>query len=311
MNVRAEPGSPRAADAARRGRWHANARVRDAVDGYLFIAPAVLIIGIFVLGAAVYALYLSFTNYTGLSAPSFVGLHNYVTTFRDAIALQSFVNTLIFTGVTIPANVVLALGVGLILNRRFVGIRFLRTAYFIPVVVSTVVAVSVFKAMYDFRYGVFNAILGLVGIAPIGWYADQHYAMLSVIVLSLWKSVSFNSIIFLAALQDTPDDLIDAAKVDGANALRRFGHVILPHLRPVVTFILILSAIGGFRIFTEPYVLTQGGPANATRTIMLYVYNSAFSYNQMGYAAALSFVLLVIILVLSLILLYLSESEAA
>lgn len=306
---RLEFGTTGGTRAVRRGRWR-TARVREAVDGYLFIAPAVLILGVFVLGAGIYALYLSFTNYTGLSAPHFVGLHNYAATFHDTIALQSFANTLIFTGVTIPANIALSLGAGLILNRRFIGVRFLRTAYFIPVVVSAVVAVSVFKAMYDFRYGVFNAILGLVGIQPIGWYADQHYAMLSVIILSLWKSISFNSIIFLAALQDTPDDLIDAAKVDGANAIQRFAHVILPHLRHVVTFVLILSAIGGFRVFTEPYVLTQGGPDNATRMIMLYIYNSAFSYNQMGYAAALSFVLLAIILILSLILLRLSEPDA-
>ncbi|NOZ29495.1 MAG: sugar ABC transporter permease [Chloroflexi bacterium] len=291
-----------------RRRWRPM-RVREAIDGYMFIALSALIIGVFVLFAAGYAFYLSFTNYSGFQPPQFVGLRNYVNVFRDTIALQSFRNTLIFVMVTVPLNVLLSLAVAMLLNREFVGMRLIRSIYFIPVVVSAVVTVTIFKVLYEFPDGVFNELLKAAGLEPIAWYRDKHYALISIMIMSLWKSTSFNSIIFLAALQDTPRDLIDAAKVDGADGWQRFLNVIVPHLRPVITFVVVLGTIGGFRVFTEPYVLTQGGPENATRTIALYTYNNAFQYRMFGYAGALSFVLLAIILLISLIQLRLSRAD--
>lgn len=291
-----------------RRRWNPM-RGQEALDGYIFIFMSLVIIGVFVLFATGYAFYLSFTNYSGFRPPQFVGLRNYINVFRDTIALQSFRNTLFYVMITVPLNLILSLAAAMLLNREFRGIRFVRSAYFVPVVVSAVVTVTIFKAMYEFPDGVFNELLKLIGLKPIAWYRDKRYALMSIIIMSLWKSTSFNSIIFLAALQDTPQDLIDAAKVDGANAWQRFLNVIVPHLRPVITFVVVLGTIGGFRIFTEPYVLTQGGPENATRTIALYTYNNAFQYRMFGYAGALSFVLLAIILLISLIQLRLSRAD--
>jgi ABC-type sugar transport system permease subunit len=279
-----------------RVRWWRSLKGRERIDGYAFMSLSLFIVGVFVFLALGLAFYLSLTDYTGFAPPRFIGLKNYLDIFRDSIALKSFANTLQFVVMTVVANVVLALAIALLLNRVFPGIRFVRAAYLVPVVATGVVTISIFKMLYAFPYGVFNQILSWVGLEPIGWYTDKRYALFSVVLLTLWHRLPFLGMIFLAAMQDVPQDLMGAAKVDGANAWQRFLHVTLPHLWPMITFVAVISTIEGFRYLLGPLVLTGGGPQNATRTIALYIYNNAFQYHQMGYAGAISFILLLIIL---------------
>jgi multiple sugar transport system permease protein len=284
-------------------------RLSREAQGWLFMAPAVAVIGVFLIASGLFALYLSFTDYNALRAPHFIGLANYRRILADPIAVRCFLNTVKYVVMFVPANLVLALAVALLLSRPVRGIRIIRTVYFIPVVISSVVVVSIFKAVFEFKFGVANYLLQMAHLEPVPWYSDRHWALFTIALLGLWKSVPFNSIIFLAGLQDVPGELLDAARVDGANAWGRFRHVIVPYLRPVITFVLVLSTIGAFRVFTEMFVLTKGGPENSTRTISLYAYNTAFTYWNMGYASALSFVLMGIVLVIALVQLRVSRTE--
>lgn len=289
-------GDPARARAGARSR-----RFAQHLHGWLFIGPAVLVIGTFVIASGFHAFYLSFTNYNALAPPHFVGISNYRRILADPIAMRSFLNTVKYAVMFVPLNLALSLALALLLSRTLRGMRIIRGIYFVPVVVPMVVVVSIFKALCEYKFGVVNYVLGLVHLGPVPWYSDRHWALFTIVMLGLWKSAPFNAIIFLAGLQDVPAELMDAARADGANAWERLRHVVLPYLRPVTTFVLVLSTIGAFRVFTEMYVLTKGGPENSTRTISLYAYNTAFTYWNMGYASALSFVLLGIVLLIALV----------
>jgi ABC-type sugar transport system permease subunit len=283
---------------------------REDLAGWGFLSFAFAIVGVFVVSAIGYIGYLSLTDYSGIGTPGWVGLKNYADLFADPVARTALVNTLIVTGVSVPAILVLSLAVALLLNREFRGVRFVRAAYFLPSVISVVVAAAVFRTLYEYPNGVVNTLLDVVGIAPIAWYTDSRYALGAVIVLNVWRSVAFFGLIFLAALQDTPQALLDAAKVDGANAPQRLRHVIVPHLRPVILFATVLSTVWGFRTFAEPNVLTNGGPGDATRTVALYAYNSAFQFQRFGFASAMAILLLIVIVLVSVVQLKLRDDDA-
>jgi multiple sugar transport system permease protein len=200
----------------------------------------------------------------------------------------------------VPANLVLALGIALLMNRQFPGMRLIRSVYFVPVVVSGVVVVSIFRFLYDRDFGPINAVLTTIGFEPVPWLWDARWAMWSIIGMDLWKASAFFSIIFLAALQDVPRELHEAAEVDGAGSIRRFLHVTVPSLRPVITAVLMLSSIGAFRVFVPMFVLTEGGPAYSTRTIALHAYLAGFRDGELGYSSATSFALLAAILLATL-----------
>ncbi len=277
-------------------RWH------EAAWGGGFLLPGVTIIYGFVLLAGLLAFVLSFTHCSRYGTITWAGLYNYRKLLTDPLALRSFVNTLHYVAVFVPANLCLALGIALLLNRRFPGMRLIRSVYFVPVVVSGVVVVSIFRFIYDRDYGPINAVLTTIGFEPVPWLWDAGWAMWSIIAMDLWKASAFFSIIFLAALQDVPRELHEAAEVDGASTVRRFWHVTLPSLRPVITAVVALSSIGAFRVFIPMFVLTEGGPAYATRTIALHAYLAGFRDGELGYSSATSFTLLGIILTATLVL---------
>lgn len=285
-------------------------RRHEAAWGGLFLAPGVTIIYAFVLLAGVFAFLLSFTHCSRFGTITWAGLYNYRKLISDPLALRSFANTMQYVVVFVPANLALALSIALLLNRQFPGMRIIRSIYFVPVVVSGVVVVSIFRFIYDRDFGPLNAVLTAVGFEPVPWLWDAGYAMWSIIAMDLWKASAFFSIIFLAALQDVPRELHEAAEVDGAGTMRRFWHVTLPSLRLVITAVLALSSIGAFRVFIPMFVLTQGGPAYATRTIALHAYLAGFRDGELGYSSATSFALLGIILAATLLLNWArSESE--
>jgi ABC-type sugar transport system permease subunit len=277
-------------------------RRSEALTGAVFLLPGVGIIFVCVFIPILLAFGLSFTHCSRFLTVRWAGLYNYQKLFTDPLALKSLLNTLTYVVTFVPLNLALALGIALLLNRRFKSMPLIRSVYFVPVVLSMVVTVSIFRFMYDFSYGPLNAVLGTIGFEPISYLEDQSYAMGAIIAMALWKSSAFFSIILLAALQDVPRSLHEAAMVDGAGVFTRFRHVTIPSILPVMTAILALSSIGAFRVFVPMFVLTQGGPAFSTRTMALHAYSTGFDEGNLGQSSAVSFALLAIILAATLLL---------
>jgi len=280
---------------------------QQARVGWLFIAPALILIGVFFFAPVLIGLLLSFTDYdlyavADPSAARFVGLRNYVQLLTRPEFRGALQNTLYFVLVGGPLSVVVSLGAALLLNAPGVRLRSLfRTIYFAPVV-TTLVAVSVvWRYLYHPRYGWIDQWLSWIGIGPIDWLGDPHWAMPAIIVVSVWKNFGYNMLIFVAGMQSIPDELYEAAAVDGASAWRRFLHVTLPGLAPTFLFVSVTTMIGAFQIFSEPYVMTQGGPLRSTTSLVLLMYEEGFRWWRMGVAATIAFVLLTITLVGTLV----------
>jgi len=269
---------------------------KEAYWSSVFLAPALLIILTCVVLPAVLAFALSWTRASRFGTVHWAGYYNYRRLIEDPVARQSFINTLLYVVFFVPLNIAAALAVALLLQPNFRGMKLIRGIYFVPVVLSSMVAVSIFRFLYDARHGPISALLETLGFAPIAWLAQTGYAMAAILGLSLWKSVPFNAIILLAALQSVPAELHEAARIDGAGALRRLFNVTVPSIRPMIGALTVLSTIGAFRVFEPMFVLTEGGPANSTRSIALHAYLAGFRDGELGYSSAVSFVLLIIIL---------------
>jgi multiple sugar transport system permease protein len=274
---------------------------REAIWGYILIAPGFLFVFAFVLIPVISAFGISFTNWNLVNPPKFVGIANYVKIFTDAVAVKTLLNTFYFTFVSVPVSLALSLVLAVLLNQKIRGLTFFRTAYYIPVISSTVAVAMVFLWIFDSNYGLMNQFLGLFGISPIKWLTDPHYAMLAVIIVTVWRSLGFNMIIYLAALQDVPKDLHDAAAIDGAGEVQKFFSIIIPLISPAIFFTLITSLISSFQSFDLVYNMTNGGPARATYLVGYYIWEQAFKYLHMGYGAAISFVLFFAILILTIV----------
>ena len=276
--------------------------------GLFFVAPALIFFAVFAFYPMVSAFYYSLTNYELLKTPVFVGLDQYQRMINDPRFIIALKNTFTYAfGSSIPLWII-SLGLALIFVRNFRGRDFLRVLYFAPVIVSGVVVSMVWRVIYH-PYGPINAVLGpLAGIAP-NWLTDRSIAPWAVIAIHIWQSLGFYIVLFMAGLQEIPQEYYDAAKVDGASAWKTFLNVTLPLLKPTTLFVMVITLINSFQAFTYQYVMTKGGPSDATNVIGLYIYQNAFSYMRMGYAAAISFVLFIIIMVLTLSQFRLTRSE--
>ncbi|HEX7714051.1 MAG TPA: sugar ABC transporter permease [Bacillota bacterium] len=275
-------------------------RRREMREGYLFIAPAFIHLLIFVILPIFAAIYLSFHNWNILN-PSrpFVGLENYKRLWSDELFWMSLKTTLYYTVVSVPIGIVLSLALAMAMKAPLKGIGIFRTAYFLPVITSMIVVSLVWTWMFDPLSGLLNYYLKMLGLRPQAWLADPFMAMPSIIILSVWKSLGYNMVIFLAGLQAIPDMYYEAARIDGANAWQQFRRITLPLLRPTTFFILITTLISSFQVFDQVYVMTGGGPANLTKVLVYYIFEVAFHYFEMGYASALSFILFLFTLVLT------------
>jgi multiple sugar transport system permease protein len=274
------------------------ARVRIA---WLFLGPGLAAIGLFFFLPVLAALLLSFSDF-GIYAlgdiryAQFVGLNNYFRLFDDPLFWKALGNTLYFLLVGGPLSIAASLGAALLLQSRLVRFRaFFRFIYFAPVVTTLVAVAVVWRYVYHPRFGILNYLLSLFGIAPIDWLGDPHWAMPAIILLAVWKNFGYNMLIFIAGLQNIPGQLYEAASIDGAGWWERFRRITLPMLAPTTVFITIMTVIGYFQLFAEPYVMTQGGPVNSTMSIVLMMYEQGFRWWDMGYAAALAFVLFALI----------------
>lgn len=275
-------------------------RIRESIWGYAFISPNFILMLIFTVIPIFYSTYVSFTDWNILSDPEFVGLENYRHILEDKVARETFFNTFYFTVLSVPLNVVLTLFFAVLLNQKLRSITFFRTAFYLPYI-SASVAISLMFMWVLSNNGLANQFLELVGLDPVPWLTDGKIALHSVIGVTIWRGMGMNIIIFLAALQDIPHELLEAAEIDGANRLQRFLKVIIPLLSPVIFFVTITGVISSFQAFDLVYNMTQGGPGHATTLIGFYIWRQAFDYLKMGYGAALANIVFIAILVLTLV----------
>jgi len=267
-----------------------------------FLAPALLLIGIFFFLPVIASFLLSVTDFdiyavASLSNTRFVGLRNYIELAENPLFWTALRNTFYFALVGGPLTVAVSLGAALLVNARAARFRtFFRTVYFIPFVTTLVAVAIVWRYLYNPQYGLFNYALGLAGIEPINWLGDPRWAMPAIILLAVWKNFGYHMLIFIAGLQAIPDELYEAAELDGAGAVRRFRHVTLPMLAPTFFFVGVVTMIGYFQLFAEPYVMTMGGPLRSTTSLVLMMYEEGFRWWRMGVAASIAFVLFLLIL---------------
>lgn len=274
----------------------------ESVTAYVLLIPTLVGLFLFTLGPVLVAFGISFTKWDLTSPPTWVALGNYnAMLFLDSLAGVSLLNTVYFVVGTVPTGVVLALLFAVALNQKIRGVVFYRTAYFLPVISSTVAISLIWEWLYEPQYGLLNYVLGFLGIRGIQWLGDPNTAMPSIMIVSIWRDLGFNMVIFLAGLQAVPQELHEAAAIDGAGSFERFRFVTLPMLSPTIFFVIVLSIIGSFKVFDQAYVMTQGGPLNATTTVVYYIFTQAFQWFHMGYAAALGYVLFAIILAFTLL----------
>lgn len=270
--------------------------LQENLWAYCFLLPALVgLIGLTIIPIIVSFL-LSFTDWDALGTPNIVGLRNVITLLQDPIFWRALLNTIYFTLVSVPVGMLLSLLLAMALNRALPGMGTFRTIFLIPVISSTVATALLWGLMMDPYIGLLNYLLKLVGIPPQGWLGSTSQAMPSIILIAVWKSLGYNMILFLAGLQGIPEELYEAARIDGATRWREFRYVTLPMLTPTIFFVLVITLISSFQVFDQTYVLTKGGPQNATITLVYYVYQTGFQQLRMGYASALAYVLFFITL---------------
>lgn len=286
------------------GRWHP----QQQSAGYIFLLPSFIGFAIFVLVPIVGSFVLSFFDWNLLSSPTFIGLDNYrQLVFHDRVFHKVLGNTLFYVVTIVPLQLGIGLLMAVALNQGIRGLGLYRLIYFMPVVTNIVAAALVFQWLLNRDFGILSAWIWQFAaatgwnIAPPDWLNDPMWAKPAVVILTLWKNVGFTMVIYLAALQAVPEPLYDAAKVDGATAPQRFRHVTIPMVSATTFFLLVIQMIGAFQLFAEPYVMTRGGPAQATLSIVYYIYRNAFEFGRMGKATAIAWILFAIIFVLTLI----------
>lgn len=275
---------------------------RNTITFYLLILPWILGFLLFQLGPMISSLFFSFTRYDIITPARFIGLRNIRDMLVDERFIQSVKVTFIYSLVTVPAGLFFALLMALLMNAEIRGIKFFRTFFYLPSVVSGVSVSVLWMYIFNPDFGLINMMLKYVGIQGPGWLTSKHWALPAMMIMSLW-GVGAGAIIFLAALKNVSRQLYEAASLDGAGPLRRFIHITVPIITPTILFNLINGIIGALQIFSESYVMTGGGPDGATRFMNLYLYQNAFVYRKMGYASAIAWFMFLVILILSLLVL--------
>lgn len=270
--------------------------------GYVFVLPYLVFFAVFVAYPLIFAFILVFHSWNIVSPMRFVGLWNIERLlFNDPLFWKALGNTLKFLMLHIPLQLVLALMIAVILNQRIPLRGFFRSAFFLPFVISGAVVTILWQALYSTDAGVFNLVLRKLGLPGVGWLTDPGIAIYSIAIMATWKNLGFYIILFLAGLQGIPGYLYEAAAIDGANRWHQFWRITLPLLNQITLLVVILSTMGGFSLFIEPFVMTGGGPADSTLSVVLYLYKHAFQFLHMGYAATIGFVLAAMVFVVIVI----------
>jgi multiple sugar transport system permease protein len=277
--------------------------IRKQWSAYLFLAPVLITFTIFTVFAVGYAFYLSFHQWNILEpAKPYVGLDNYARLFDDARFGQSIVNTAYYTAASVPLTMGIGLAIALLLNNQIRARGLFRTLFYLPVITPLVIAAIIWKWVYNGEYGLLNYYLLQIGLIdePLLWLSDKNLAMPAVILTSVWKGVGFAMVVYLAGLQAIPEEYYDAAKIDGAGGWRRLKDITVPLLSTTTLFLGVISVLGSFQVFTQIFVMTNGGPLRRTTTIVYHIYETAFRNFDMGYASAMAFALFAMMFVFTL-----------
>ncbi|MGI6565784.1 MAG: carbohydrate ABC transporter permease [Limnochordia bacterium] len=275
-------------------------KVKQNLIGLGFVSLAVIGVFVFKLGPVVVSLWYSFTDYDVVSQPQFVGLENYKAMVADPLFWKSLVNTVYYAGVSLPLRLILALFFAFLLNQKFRGMAFFRTVFYLPSVTAGVAIALLWTWVFEPTFGVVNNVLRWLGIAGPTWLGSPQWAMPAVIIAGVWQ-MGQQMLIFLAGLQTVPTQLYEVAELDGASSWQKFRSVTLPLISPIVFFNLVVGWIQAFQVFEKVYIMTGGGPVNATMVIVMYLYKRAFTFLQMGYGSAVAWALFIIIFGLTLL----------
>lgn len=268
---------------------------------YLFLLPAGIILAVFFFLPFSQTLGLSFLDYSSnIYNPTFIGFENYVKLFQNPIFYKVLWNTFVYLFVAVPILAIFPLFLAILINQKIRCANLYKILIYLPVIVSIVVAAIAFKWLYA-EQGILNYLVTSFGLSPIGWLTDPKYALLSVILVTIWKGIGYYMIIYLAALMSVPKELYEACDIDGANFLTKHLTVTIPHIMPTIALVTTISAISAMKVFAEIYVMTKGGPLNSSKTIVYYIYERAFENLDLGFASAMAVVLLVIVMLFSLI----------
>jgi multiple sugar transport system permease protein len=281
-----------------------------------FVAPALLVIAVFFLLPVVAAFSLSLTDFdiyalADLGNLRFIGLENYARMLQTPLFWRALGNTIYFVVIGVPLSIAVSLGSALLLHSRLARFKpFFRTSLFAPVVTTLVAVAVVWRYLFHTRYGIVNYALSYIGVGPLDWLGDPHLAMPTIILLAVWKNFGFNMVIFLANLQAIPDELYEAARIDGASSMRQIVHITLPMLAPTLTMVGILTTAGYFQLFAEPYVMTQGGPLHSTVSVLYLMYQEGFKWWNFGAASTVALLLFGLIFAVTWLLMRVSKYEA-
>jgi multiple sugar transport system permease protein len=265
------------------------------------VSPYLLHLAVFVAFPVIFSFVLMFHRWNIISPMEFIGLRNFEILFQDRIFFKAIYNTLIFLFIHIPSQIVLALFLAEMLNQKIKFRAFFRASYFLPVVISGVVVTIVWQQLYGLDLGLLNRMLTAIGLDRVGWLTDPRVAMPSIAIMATWKNVGLYVVLFLVGLQGVPAHFYEAADIDGASHWQKFRFITLPAIKPTLFMVFVLSTLGGFSLFIEPYIMTGGGPMNSTISAMLYIYKQGFTFYHMGYAAALGFFFAAIIMLVVVI----------
>ncbi len=295
-------------------RTYSKRSLREASQGYSFMAPTIFVLALFIIGPILYAFFLSFhkVQLLGTATYEFVGLSNFTNISDDSRALRALWNTFKYVIIVVPIQTLLALILAATLNAGLKGQSIFRIVYFLPTLTSSAVLTLIFMWMYN-QNGLVNEILSILGLPTYNWMGDPSVALIAIMIMNIWATAPFFMVIYLAALQDIPDSLYEAAELDGANAFKKFIYITVPNLRPVTSFVVIMGLIGTFQLFDQSFIFSggSGGPDNSTLTVVLLIYQYAFkSLGTMGYAAAIAVMLSIVILVATLLQRKFSKEES-
>lgn len=268
---------------------------------YLFLLPAGVILLVFFFIPFLQTIILSFSDYTAnIYNPTYIGLQNYFELFQSPVFYKVLANTFLYLFIAVPVLAIIPLFLAILINQKIKGINVYKILIYLPVIVSIVVAAIAFKWLYADQ-GILNFLIGKLGLEPIGWLTDTRFALISVIIVTIWKGIGYYMMIYLAGLMSVPKELYEACEIDGASAWRKHLTVTIPHIMPTIALVSTISAISAMKVFAEIYVMTKGGPLNSSKTIVYYIYERAFENLDLGYASAMAVVLLIIVMIFSFI----------
>jgi len=284
-------------------------KVTKSIIPYFLVSPYILHLILFISFPVIFSVILTFHKWNIISEMQFVGLDNYLRLFQDRLFWKSILNTLTFLIVHIPTQIIIALALAYFLDQKILFKGFFRASFFLPVIISGVVITMIWQQLYGYESGLLNSMLTKIGFGRVKWLTDSKIAMMSIAIMATWKNVGLYVILFMVGLQSVPQRYYEAADVEGANQWQKFRYITLPAINPTMFMVIILSTIGGFSLFIEPYIMTGGGPLNSTLSAMLYIYKQAFEYYHMGYSATLGIFFALIIMLVVVIQKYTIEKE--